>query len=56
MKKLFPECLDLALGEGDLFPESRLPTLGEGTSSPSALSLRHSGKPVAPVVLFGDDD
>jgi hypothetical protein len=38
-KKLFPECLDLGLGEGDLFPESRLPTLGEGTSSSSALSL-----------------
>jgi hypothetical protein len=37
--KYFPECLALALGEGDLFPECELPILGEGTSSPSAFCL-----------------
>jgi hypothetical protein len=39
IKKLFPECLDLALGEGDLFPRVPSPrNSGKVTSSPSAFS------------------
>jgi hypothetical protein len=36
LKKLFPECLVLALGEGDLFPECLVPGTRGRASSPSA--------------------
>jgi hypothetical protein len=47
LKKVFPECHALALGEGDLFPECHAPALGEGASSPRDFSW-HSGKGLFP--------
>jgi hypothetical protein len=39
IEKSLPDCHALALGEGDLFPESHVPTLRQVTNSLSAPSL-----------------
>jgi hypothetical protein len=39
IEKSLPDCHALALGEGDLFPESHVPTPGQVTNSLSAPSL-----------------
>jgi hypothetical protein len=51
-KNISPSAVFVAVGEADLFPESRLPTLGEGTSSTSALSLALGEGPLPRVPTF----
>jgi hypothetical protein len=53
IEKVFPECHALALGEGVLFSESHVPTLGEVSNSPSAPSLALGEGPL-PRVLEHD--
>jgi hypothetical protein len=57
LKNVFPEWKhDLALGEGDLFPECHALTLGEGASSPRATvpALGEGPLPRVPTKALGD--
>jgi hypothetical protein len=56
LKKVFPECHALALGEGDLFPECHAPALGEGASSPRVTvpALGEGPLPRVPTKALGE--